>query len=355
MDNDTSPHPLAGSCGPTGMVGRCAAIRGLQEDLARVATTPASVLVAGESGTGKELVAHAVHVLSGRQGEFVAVNCGAIAPDLLASHLFGHERGSFTGAAARHAGFFEQAHRGTLFLDEITEMPAALQVYLLRALETGTITRVGGTGSVALDTRIVAATNRDPAEAIDDGLLREDLFYRLAEFIVELPPLRGRGDDAVLLAQHFLDALNEEYGSRKRLDPDATAEILRYDWPGNIRELRSVVQRAFILSDGDVVSIRDAGRHALRRRAADQDASTVVFNVGMTYAEVQQEMLRKTLAYFDNDKTRTARTLGVSVRTIHNQLAREQRGARRAAPETGESGTTAHRRRNDDDLRALTA
>ncbi|WP_052101246.1 sigma-54 interaction domain-containing protein [Novilysobacter arseniciresistens] len=368
QDDDTTPglyddSPDTGPRVATGMVGDCPAIRGLQQDLARVATTPASVLVTGESGTGKELVAHAVHVMSGRPGRFVAVNCGAIAPDLLASHLFGHERGSFTGAAARHVGYFEQANRGTLFLDEITEMPAALQVYLLRALETGTITRVGGTTAVEFDTRIVAATNRDPARAIDEGLLREDLFYRLADFIVELPPLRVRGDDALLLAGHFLAALNEEHGTNKRLADDAAGAIMAYDWPGNVRELRSVVQRAFILGTGDVVDIGNPAHPALRRRAGDDDAETVVFTVGMSYAEVQQEMLRKTLEYYDNDKARAARMLGVSVRTIHNQLARERRGARRAAPgqdgygqgrdDDGEAAQATRSPRNDDGMRML--
>jgi len=310
-----------------GMIGECEAISGVQEDLAGIATTTASVLVAGESGTGKELVARALHQQSGRKGPFVAVNCGAIAPDLLASHLFGHERGSFTGAATRHVGYFEQANRGTLFLDEVTEMPPALQVYLLRALETGTITRVGGSEAIAFDTRVVAATNRDPAAAIDEGRLREDLFYRLADFIVDLPPLRAREDDVVLLARHFVERLNRQHRTRKRLDPRTEDALCQYHWPGNVRELRSVVQRAFILGDADTVSIRNPGRRLARNRGAD-DEDTVTFSVGMSYAEVEQEMLLKTLARFDNDKTRAARALGVSVRTIHNQLSRHRAGAR---------------------------
>ncbi len=323
----TGAHDTSIDC----MIGECDALRGVQDDLAKIAPTTASVLVTGESGTGKELIARALHERSGRDGPFIAVNCGAIAPDLLASHLFGHERGSFTGAAARHIGFFEQAHGGTLFLDEVAEMPPALQVYLLRALESGTLTRVGGTAAIGFDARMVAATNRDPMLAIDEGRLREDLFYRLADFIVVLPPLRARGDDRLLLAQHFIERLNAEHGLCKQLAPDAEQVLRHYSWPGNVRQLRSVVQRAYILSDGDRVYLQVPDG-----LAAPSRGDTVSFAVGMSYAEVEQEMLRKTLARYGNDKTRTARALGVSVRTIHNQLVRQH--------DAGEAGT----RRNAD-------
>lgn len=312
-----TPRPLPSAFG--GLIGECEAMAGIVRDLCKVAPTVASVLITGESGTGKELIARAVHEQSGRRGKFVAVNCGAIAPELLASHLFGHERGSFTGAAARHIGYFEQAHQGTLLLDEITEMPPALQVYLLRALETGTVTRVGGLDPIEVNVRIVAATNRDPQLAIEDGALREDLFYRLADFIVTMPPLRARGDDVLLLAQAFVDRLNVQYGQRKRLAPDAHRVLLQHGWPGNVRELRSAIQRAYVLSDGETVKLAMPGR---RVAPMHQDDMTVTFTVGMTYAEVEREMLMKTLARFNHDKTQTARALGVSVRTIHNQLAR---------------------------------
>lgn len=310
---------VAAEAQPGGLIGECEAIRRLGDDLGRIAPANVSVLVTGESGTGKELVARAVHERSGRSGAFIAVNCGAIAPELLASHLFGHERGSFTGAQQRHAGYFEQAHRGTLFLDEITEMPPALQVYLLRVLETGEITRVGGTDAIPVDVRIVAATNRDPVRAIEQGVLREDLYYRLADFVVALPPLRARGTDVILLAHVFIERLNEAHGASKRLAPDAERQLLRHGWPGNVRELRSVLQRAYLLSDGPLVRIPTLGRRAL---PLHQDDTSIVFHVGMSYAEVEREMLLKTLAKVDNDKTEAARILGVSVRTIHNQLAR---------------------------------
>ena len=302
-----------------GIVGQCDAMRQLSYDLQRVAPTRVSVLITGESGTGKELVARAVHEHSRRRGSFIPVNCGAIAPDLLASHLFGHERGSFTGAQQRHVGYFEQAHRGTLFLDEITEMPPALQVYLLRALETGEVTRVGGVDSVPVDVRIVAATNRDPVQAIEHGLLREDLYYRLADFVVALPPLRARGNDVVLLANVFIERLNAEHGQQRHLAPDSERVLLRHGWPGNVRELRSVVQRAYLLADGPLVHVPALGRRAL---PLQQDESSIVFQVGMSYADVEREMLLKTLAKVEGDKTEAARVLGVSVRTIHNQLAR---------------------------------
>lgn len=310
-----------GDCDPAslGMIGRSEPMQRLAADLRRIAPSPLSVLLSGESGTGKELAARALHRLSGRRGALVAVNCGAIAPDLLASHLFGHERGSFTGAAGRHNGYFEQAAGGTLFLDEITEMPAALQVYLLRVLESGTLTRVGGAEEIAVDVRVVAACNRDPLRAIEEGALREDLYYRLADVHLDLPPLRSRGEDAVLIARAALDELNAEHSAHKRLAAGSERTIAAHPWPGNVRELRSAVRRAFLTAPGDEVRIVPGAR---RLQAAARDPGAVSFTVGMSYAEVEREMLLRTLAHFDRDRTRTARALGVSVRTVHNQIAR---------------------------------
>ena len=310
-------RPARADC--AGMVGECVAMRRVIRDIGRVARSTATVLIVGESGTGKELVARALHEQSGRRGPFVAVNCGAIAPDLLASHLFGHERGAFTGASNRHIGYFEQANQGTLFLDEITEMPAQLQTYLLRVLETNVITRVGGTEAIATDVRVVAATNRDPLRAVEDGTLREDLFYRLADFTLELPPLRARGHDILLLARLFLDRLNQHYNTRKRFAAGTERVLLQHTWPGNVRELRSAVQRAYLTCDGDEIAVQPGYR---KLAPVHHDATTITFHVGMTYAEVEREMLLKTLEHFGNDRTRTAEALGVSVRTIHNQLAR---------------------------------
>jgi len=309
------------------MIGASPCIRELCGNIERIARTDASVLVYGESGTGKEVVAQTLHEHSGRPGAFVAVNCGAIAPELLASQLFGHEKGSFTGAHQRHVGFLEQADRGTLFLDEITEMPLPLQVYLLRVLETGRFCRVGGLGEIHTDARIVAATNREPLHAVQSGNLREDLYYRLADVQLHLPPLRKRDRDAVLLANHFLEKLNERYGGNKRLAPNAARALAEHSWPGNVRELRSAVQRSYLMTQGDVLSIPPSQTMA---KVLEDSETTITFSVGMTFAEMEEQALRKTLAYHNNDKSATARALGVSVRTIHNHLGRLRR--RRSEP-----------------------
>lgn len=301
------------------LLGDSPAMTDLRQVLQRVAPSDATVLLSGESGTGKEVVARAIHVLSGRTGDFVAVNCGAIAPDLLASQLFGHERGSFTGAGQRHAGFFEQAAGGTLFLDEIGEMPKALQVYLLRVLETGQVRRVGGSQLIDTPVRVVAATNREPLAAVSEGVLREDLYYRLADFPITLAPLRARGGDVVLLARMFIERLNVAYGASKRLDTRCIPDLMRHGWPGNVRELRSAVQRAYLLERSSEVAVRPG--NGMRTVWAETDTS-ITFAVGTTFAEMERRMLLKTLAWCDNDKTATARALGISVRTVHNQLAR---------------------------------
>ena len=300
------------------MIGRSAAMQALFDQVRRVAPLDVCVFVQGESGTGKELVARAVHDLSGRSGRFVAVNCGAIAADLLSSQLFGHERGSFTGAVQSHTGFFEQAEGGTLFLDEITEMPAALQVFLLRVLETRTLTRVGGTREIPIDVRVVAACNRDPQQAIDSGHLRADLYYRLMEFPIAVPPLRERREDVPLLATHFLERLNERYQTSRHFDAETLRHLAERPWPGNVRELRHAVQRQYILADGDVVSVRAA---APPRPVTESDGS-IRFAVGMTFDEIEREMLLKTLASCNNNKRQAARALGITAKTIYNRLLR---------------------------------
>ncbi len=203
------------------LVGESACMRSVFHQIRRVATSALAVLLGGESGTGKELAARAIHALSGRHGAFVAINCGAVAPELLASVLFGHERGSFTGAVTEHRGLFEQAAHGTLFLDEVTEMPYALQAHLLRALESGVIRRIGSQRERDVDCRVIAATNRDSQSAVLDGALREDLYYRLSDFPLRLPPLRERPGDIFLLAQHFLAGLNSRHGTAWRFAQDS--------------------------------------------------------------------------------------------------------------------------------------
>jgi len=293
-------------------------MRALFEQIRRVAPLDVAVFVHGESGTGKELVAQALHELGGRGGRFIAVNCGAIAPDLLSSQLFGHERGAFTGAAQAHNGFFEQAQGGTLFLDEVTEMPLVLQVYLLRVIETRTLTRVGGAREIPVDVRIVAASNRDPQLAVANGHLRPDLYYRLGEFPLTIPPLRARREDIPLLARHFLDRLNRRYGTARVFDADSLRRLGDRNWPGNVRELRHAVQRAYILADRDTVAVAE---DATPRAVAESDGS-IRFAVGMSFDDVEREMLLKTLAASSNNKRRAARALGITTKTIYNRLLR---------------------------------
>ena len=305
-----------------GLLGQSRVLSRLRHEIDAIASADVPVLLTGETGTGKELVARALHRASGRPGPLVAVNCGAIAPDLLASQLFGHERGSFTGASARHIGVFEQARHGTLFLDEIAEMPAQMQVYLLRVLESGAVTRVGGQAEIEVAARVVAATNRYPRAAIADGLLREDLYYRLAGYEIDVPPLRDRGDDVLLLAQAFLDELNAAHGTTRSLDPACAHALREYAWPGNVRELRSAVARAFLTARGDRVALAPRRAAATQAETADEGADEVVFRVGMSYAEVETAMLLRTLAHCGGDKKAAAAVLGVSARTVQNQLAR---------------------------------
>ncbi|HKE46552.1 MAG TPA: sigma-54 dependent transcriptional regulator [Rhodanobacteraceae bacterium] len=301
-----------------GMVGQTAGMLDLFEKIRRVAPLDVCVLVHGESGTGKELVARSLHELSGRTGRFVAVNCGAIAHDLLSSQLFGHERGSFTGALQSHAGFFEQAEGGTLFLDEITEMPLNAQVYLLRVLESRLLTRVGGAREIAVDVRIIAGTNRDPQQAVADGTLRSDLYYRLLEFPLSVPPLRERREDIAALAQYFLDRLNERYRTSRTFAPDTLRQLAERAWPGNVRELRHAIQRQYILGgDGPIEMDLEP-----LFRPVDSDDGSVRFRVGMTFDDVEREMLLKTLAHYNNNKRSAARALGITTKTIYNRLLR---------------------------------
>ncbi|MFL6587488.1 MAG: sigma 54-interacting transcriptional regulator [Luteimonas sp.] len=307
------------AAGLAGIVGDSPAMQRVLDTVRRIGPTEASVLLQGETGTGKEIVARALHDVSRRPGPIVALNCGAVPSELLASQLFGHEKGSFTGAHARQPGVFEQAAHGTLLLDEITEMPPSLQVYLLRIVESGAVTRLGGARAIEAPVRIIAATNRDPLAAIAEGRLREDLYYRLADIAVVLPPLRERGGDVTALAQMYVERLNARYGGRKRLSAQSEAVLLKHHWPGNVRELRSAVQRAFLLQAGDVLDVRPGPAPAPVPR---EDAHSIVFTVGTTLEDLQRHALRKTLDFYDNDKTAAARALGISVRTIHNHLAR---------------------------------
>ena len=227
------------------LLGTSPSIQKVYDQIERVAPTVATVLITGESGTGKELVAQTLHDLSRRRKcAFIPINCGAISPQLIESEVFGHEKGSFTGAVREHKGYFERANGGTLFLDEITEMPVELQVKLLRVLEEGTFMRIGSDREIEVDVRIIAATNRNPQDAVAEGKLREDLLYRLQVFPLHLPPLRERGGDVILIADEFLRDMNRVENTNKTFTTDAHEILTRWHWPGNVRELRNVVQRA---------------------------------------------------------------------------------------------------------------
>jgi DNA-binding NtrC family response regulator len=294
--------------------------------IARVAPTTATVLIVGESGTGKELVAETLHELSRRKDKpLFAVNCGAVSPNLIESELFGHEKGSFTGADRRHIGYFERAAGGTLLLDEITEMTPELQVKLLRVLESGHFARVGGNDPLEADVRIVAATNRNLTEAVASGALREDLYYRLNVFTINLPPLRDRGEDIPLLAQHFLDDLNAVEESQKRWTPQALRALADRPWRGNVRELRNVVHQAFILADReigeDAIHTFEAPARGNGKTVAAAEDDKLMVAVGSEIAAVEKQLILATLDHFEGDKKKAAQTLGISLKTLYNRLS----------------------------------
>lgn len=302
------------------LLGRSPAAFELARAIVKAAPTQANVLIIGESGTGKEIVARTVHGRSPRaQAPFVAINCGAISPSLAESELFGHEKGSFTGAVARSIGCFEQAHTGTLFLDEVTEMPMSMQVQLLRVLETGTFHRVGGTDAVKVDVRIIAATNRDIQETIRGGDLRSDLLYRLAVFPIKVPPLRERKPDIAYLAQKFLDELNAQEGEDKTLSAASITRLQQYNWPGNIRELKNAVTRAYILADGTEIDIAPM-RPVLRDTAPSIQSDMLRIPVGTSLAAAERSIILATLEHYGGDKKRSALALGMSARTLSNRL-----------------------------------
>lgn len=300
------------------LYGSSTAMETMYRQLDRVARTDATVLLEGESGTGKELIAQTLHLASRRADrKFVAVNCGAIPAHLIEAALFGHEKGSFTGAFKQQAGYFEHASGGTLFLDEITEMPCDMQVKLLRVLENGRFHRIGGSEQVRVDVRLIAATNRSLLRAVQEGSLRQDLMYRLAVFPVRVPPLRERGNDAELLARHFLKELNLQAGTAKQLSRPSLEQLRHRPWPGNVRELKNLICRAYILS-ADIVQI-DAPNARAGMRTVFADGA-LNFQIGTPLAAAQRELIMATLHHFSGNKRLTASALGISVKTLYNRL-----------------------------------
>ncbi len=334
------------------IVGVSPAMREMCAVIARVARSDAPVMITGESGSGKEAAAQTIHDLSRRHGKpLVAINCGAVSANLIESELFGHERGAFTGADRRRAGYFELAQGGTLFLDEVTEMPRDLQVKFLRVLETRSFRRVGGNEEIASDVRIISSSNRSLAEAVEKGTLREDLYYRLNVLPLHVVPLRERPEDIPVLARYFLARIAEsEGGGRRSLSPAALESLAAHPWPGNVRELRNAVHRAYVLSDGESVdaatvaavlagqasgvfaSVRPPAPGAtpsekeapderpVGSSAAPDDPLVVPVRVGDSLEEVERRLLERTLAAVGGNKRKAAEMLRVSLKTVYNKI-----------------------------------
>jgi len=305
------------------IIGQSPAMIKLLETVAQVAASEATVLVNGESGTGKELIAGAIHFNSPRKdGPFVKINCAAITETLLESELFGHEKGAFTGAYKRKDGRFVQAHKGSLFLDEVSEMTLAMQVKLLRVLQEREITRVGGDDAVKVDVRVIGATNRNLINMIKEGSFREDLFYRLNVISLDIPPLRKRRDDIVLLAQHFLqDFAAKNQKQIKGFTPKAIDRLIRYDWPGNVRELMNAVERAVVLDRTEHIDDEDLA--IIQTPLGQTTESTPVLddiNYDMTLEDMERTAVIKTLKASDGNKSEAARRLGITRKTLHKKL-----------------------------------
>ena len=341
----SDPRPATGD-----LIGESADTRNVRKLIDQVAPSTATVLITGESGTGKEIVARQIHERSGREGPFVAVNCGAIPEHLLESELFGHERGAFTGAVATRAGRFEQAKRGTFFLDEIGDMPTLMQVKLLRVLEERIVERVGGNKSVPVDVRLIAATHRDLPARIEDGKFREDLFYRLSVFPIDIAPLKERPADIPLLVEEFTHRLMAEQSVFLRISDGAMRALQKYPWSGNVRELANLVERLGVIKPNDIVEEDDLPWPIVERQAVDTPIPTDIdhscspsANAGMLalstdgidlkkyLAKVEQEMICQALSESQGVVQRAAELLGVGRTTLVDKIKRYGIGATRSA------------------------
>jgi len=325
---------LAALAPGTDMIGSGPAMQRVFDLARKVAPSVASVVISGPSGSGKEVLAHAIHRMSPRRdGPFLALNCSAIPATLIESELFGYERGAFTGAAERRIGHFEQAGGGTLFLDEIGEMPIELQAKLLRVLEERKVWRLGGRAEVEVDVRVLAATQQDLREEIRRGRFREDLYFRLCVFTIELPALRERREDIPLLVQHFVEKLGAESGKRVQgVTPAAMAVLEGHPWPGNVRELRNVLERAVILVDGEFIGVEHLPQEL---QPEEPEAAALSLPLGNTLDEVEREYLLASLVRNGGNKARTAAALGISEKTLYNKLARYREADAASADRSG--------------------
>ena len=299
------------------LIGESPQMQHVYAQIEKIARTDRSVLVLGETGTGKELVAEAIHRASGRTGQFVPVNCGSLSRELAGSELFGHEKGSFTGAVRKHPGFFKRADGGTLFLDELAEMPIELQPHFLRVLETGSVLPVGSEKEIQVDVRVIAATNREPKKAIAEKALREDLYYRLSVFPIALPPLRERVGDLPILVEHFLAQMHAGDGTPRGFSPQSMKRLQAYHWPGNVRELKHVVQRAAIMADPDAETIDLPER--FESPFGEQETQQGL-TIGRSIRDVERELIMRTLEHMNGDKRAAAEVLGISLNTLYNRL-----------------------------------
>jgi DNA-binding NtrC family response regulator len=318
------------------LVGDSACMKEVFSVIRQVAPTTASVLISGESGTGKELVARAIHGLSARSaGPFVAVNCAALPESLIESELFGHEKGSFTGAVERRIGCFEQAHNGTLLLDEIGEMRIGTQAKLLRVIEESKVRRLGGTADIPISVRVLAATNRPPQKAVEDKLLREDLYYRLNVFQLELPPLRDRKQDVPLLCAAMIRVLNRKHDCRiTHVSQDVLNWFAASAWPGNVRQLRNLIERAVIVAGSGEIQLRHLpGAVRVPQTATAQSGADDVLcvPVGALLSDVERAYVQLTLKHTQNNKSRAAELLGLCLRTLYNKLQTYDSGKARTA------------------------
>ena len=316
------------------LVGASKPMQEVMHQIEMAAPSTASVLITGETGSGKEMAARTIHQLSPRaERPFVAINCSAIPESLMESEIFGHERGAFTGAAERRIGCFELADGGTLLLDEIGEMPAPTQAKLLRVLEDRKVRRLGSKNETPVDVRVLAATNKDPEKAVASGVLRQDLYFRLNVFHINLPPLREHKDDIPLLVEHILRDVNAKHGKHVRgVGAEVMDIFMSHTWPGNIRELRNVLERASIMCEKDLIS-RSALPEEFGRNTAKgpSDLAAIKFPVGTTVDAMERELILQTLAATGNNKTRAADLLGISLKTLHNKL--KEYGTERAEAE----------------------